>query len=142
MSARQALQRNIVTTRRSISLIDVETARRHAGRLSDRLTAAFGSQNIFMDVEAIAPGLDFAASIVQEIRYADVFLVLIGPEWSTLEDADGRRLIDSPSDFIRLEVGTALASGKPVIPVLIMCLKYPSNALDQNLYVAPKRFMS
>jgi hypothetical protein len=99
--------------------------RSDAGRLYDRLTAAFGSQNIFIDVVAIAPGSDFADSIVQEIRYADVVLVLIGPEWSTLKDPHGRRRIDDPRDFIGLEVATALASDKPVIPVLINNARMP-----------------
>ena len=31
----------------------------YAGRIYDRLAAAFSTQNIFMDIDTIEPGMDF-----------------------------------------------------------------------------------
>jgi hypothetical protein len=50
-----------------------------AGRLFDRLEARFGTGNVFMDVDSIEPGLDFA----EAIGACDVLLALIGPTGST-----------------------------------------------------------
>jgi TIR domain len=90
-----------------------------AGRISDRLSASFGSQNVFVDIDTIAPGADFAASITEEVRLADVFLVLIGPNWANARTADGARRIEDPDDFVRREVESAIGLKKPVIPVLL-----------------------
>jgi hypothetical protein len=89
-----------------------------AGRLSDILSEAFGAENMFMDVETIAPGTDFVAAIRQEIQFVDVFLVLIGPQWLARNE-EGRRRIDDPDDVINLEIRFAFEAGKPVIPILL-----------------------
>ncbi len=45
-------------------------------------------------------------------------LVIIGPRW--LDDYDdGKRRLDNPNDFVRLEIAKALQSDKRVIPVLV-----------------------
>jgi hypothetical protein len=40
-----------------------EDSQHAAGRLVDRLTQSFGKDRIFMDVDAIEPGLDFVEVI-------------------------------------------------------------------------------
>jgi hypothetical protein len=96
-----------------------------AGRLFDRLSQSFESQNIFIDVDAIAPGVDFAAAIKQEVQFADVFLVLIGAMWTRASDDHGRPRIQNPEDFVRLEIEAAIASQKPIIPVLVGGARVP-----------------
>jgi hypothetical protein len=98
-----------------------------AGRLSDSLALSFGSQNVFVDVLAIAPGANFVESIAQEVRVADVVLVLIGPSWLTATDKMGRRRLDNPQDFVRLEIEFALRSKKPIIPVLVEGARMPNT---------------
>jgi hypothetical protein len=44
-------------------------------------------------------------------------IVVIGPNW--LAEDGGRRRIDAPADWVRMEIELALAAGKPVIPVLL-----------------------
>jgi hypothetical protein len=53
-------------------------------------------------------------------------LVVIGPQWLSATDAQGRRRITDPSDFIRSEIAAALAEGKPVVPVLVGGAHMPS----------------
>jgi hypothetical protein len=89
------------------------------GRLFDRLAAHFGSGSIFMDVDAIPLGADFAAILTQEIRQCDLVLAIIGNRWLDATSGDGRRRLDNPNDYLRLEIESALALGIPVVPVLV-----------------------
>jgi hypothetical protein len=89
-----------------------------AGRLYDRLVDRFGP-TIFMDVSSIEIGQDFADAIKQAVASSQVILVLIGNEWNTLVDHEGRRQLDNPNDWIRLELEAALKHDLHIIPVLI-----------------------
>jgi hypothetical protein len=101
----------------------------HAGRLSDGLSARFGPESVFMDLDAIAPGTDFEAKIRDEVSACDVVLVLIGDQWSTVSSQDGRRRIDDPGDYVRQEVAAALArDGLTVVPVLVEGARMPAPA--------------
>ncbi len=90
----------------------------YAGRLYDRLSALFPGA-VFMDVPGIAPGEDFAAKIEQAVRSSSVLLVLIGKQWITAIDKQGRRRLDDPDDFVRREILAALAAGIRVVPVIV-----------------------
>lgn len=90
-----------------------------AGRLFDVLVARFGASNVFQDVSSASPGFDFADRVEQAIATSDAVLVVIGPSWLDSTTADGRRRIDQPDDFVRHELTSALASGMPVVPVLV-----------------------
>lgn len=91
----------------------------HAGRLYDRLVAHYGRDAVFMDIDTIRPGEDFVAAIERALGRAGAVLVLIGPRWAEFTDSAGRRRLDDPGDFVRLEVATALGAGARVIPVLV-----------------------
>src|SRR5215216_2926266 len=90
-----------------------------AGRLYDRLAARFGDDQIFMVVDTIALGVDFAEVIAQAVSSCEVLLAVIGPRWLTATDADGRRRLDDPDDFVRLEIAAALERDIRVIPILV-----------------------
>lgn len=89
-----------------------------AGRLADTLEVAFGSGSVFRDVDDIRPGEDFVHAIESHLRSVDAVLVMIGPTWLAA-GADQRRRLDAEDDFVRLEIQAALASGKPLIPLLV-----------------------
>lgn len=91
----------------------------YAGRLYDRLAAHFGAERVFMDVEGIEPGLDFVDAIEEAVSSCRVLIAVIGDEWTSSVDAAGRRRLDDPNDFIRLETGAALKRGIRVVPVLV-----------------------
>ena len=90
-----------------------------AGRLSDRLIDRFGAEQVFIDVEAIEPGADFAEAISRAVDACVVLLAVIGPGWLLAADERGERRLDDPDDLVRLEIGTALAREVRVIPVLV-----------------------
>jgi hypothetical protein len=89
-----------------------------AGRLADRLVDRFGAERVFIDVDAIEPGMDFVEALTRAVAACEVLVAVIGPRWLTAADEQGRRL-DDPYDWVRVEVGTALARGVRVIPVLV-----------------------
>jgi hypothetical protein len=89
-----------------------------SGRLFDVLAAKYGPRNVFQDVTSAAPGRDFVAALDSAIAGSDAVLVVIGPQWLS-RTTDGVRRIDQPDDFVRIEVGEALAADIAVVPVLV-----------------------
>lgn len=100
----------------------------HAGRLRDALEAVLGPDQVFQDVTSLAPGEHFADAIRESIESSDVVLVVIGRHWADAADAAGDRRLDDPTDVVRLEVETALASGRRTVPVLVDGATLPSAA--------------
>jgi hypothetical protein len=92
----------------------------YVGRICDRLESAFGSEHVFMDVEDIAPGADFAEAIDKTVGSCDVLLAIIGPRW--VELLKGPR---GDLDFVVYEIAVALNRGVTVIPVLVGGAKMP-----------------
>ena len=90
-----------------------------AGRLYDRLAARYGRETVFMDVDTIDLGVDFAEVIDQSLARCQVMIVVIGREWLGVVDEDGERRLDNPDDYVRLEIEKALHSSTRVIPVLV-----------------------
>jgi hypothetical protein len=92
----------------------------YAGRLFDYLSAHFGAQNVFMDIDTIEPGEDFRKVVSKAVGSCDVVLVMIGKQWLGMADTQGRRRLDDPRDFVRMEIGAALINQRVrVIPVLV-----------------------
>lgn len=98
------------------------------GRLADRLQQVLGRDApVFYDIDSIRPGEDFADVITETLARVDVTLVMIGPQWTTLADAEGRRRLDDPGDLVRLEVEESLRSATTtVVPVLVDGAAMPS----------------
>ena len=72
-----------------------------------------------MDLDSIEAGLDFGEVIGEAVDSCAVLVALIGRQWLTLADEEGRRRLDNPDDFVRFEVRAALERGVRVIPVLV-----------------------
>jgi hypothetical protein len=60
-----------------------------AGRLYDHLAKSFSGRDLFIDVDAIKPGLDFVKQLNTQVSQCDVLLALIGPHWLKAEDEQG-----------------------------------------------------
>jgi TPR repeat protein len=86
--------------------------------------------HVFMDVDTILPGANFRKILRDWVNQCEVLLALIGPGWIDASDpkTKGRRL-DNPSDFVRIEIGEALARDVPVVPVLIDGTPMPDISL-------------
>ncbi|MBX3606758.1 MAG: toll/interleukin-1 receptor domain-containing protein [Piscinibacter sp.] len=98
------------------------------GRLADRLEEHFGPARVFHDHESILAGDDFAEAIHRAINVSTVVLAIIGPDWLDARDAQGARRLDDRSDFVRLEIESALEAGVAVVPVLVEGAAMPTAA--------------
>jgi hypothetical protein len=121
-----------------------------AGWLYDRLAERFGDGQVFKDVDSIELGDDFIEAIVTAVDACDVLLALIGDRWLTITGTDGKRRLDDPEDFVRLEIEAAMTRGVRVIPILVAGARMP-DAVDlppslamlvrrQALELSPNRF--
>jgi len=95
-----------------------------AGWLYDRLANRYGGQ-VFKDVDSIQLGDDFVEVITRAVGSCDVLLALIGDRWLTTTDPDGRRRLEDPDDFVRLEIEAALTRNVRVIPILVEGARLP-----------------
>ena len=128
----------------------------YARILKEKLSGHFPAAQVFMDLDSIEAGVDFAEVIGQAVRSCAVLVALIGPQWATLTDEprsalftaeQGRRRLDNPHDYVRFELQTALERDMRVIPLLVDGAKPPRpeqlpeplrklarlNALELNL---------
>jgi len=96
-----------------------------AGWLFDLLASHFGRGQVFKDVDSIELGDDFGEVINTAVASCDVLLALIGDRWLTITDQDGRRRLDNPDDFVRLEIEAALTRNIRVIPILVEGARMP-----------------
>ena len=94
-----------------------------AGRLLDRLTQAFGRENLFVDFGDIPTGIDFELHLNNWVAACQVFVTIIGPNW--LKDKAGQRRLRHPRDFAAIEISAALARNIGVIPVLVDGARMP-----------------
>lgn len=96
-----------------------------AGRLYDRLVGRFGASGVFMDVDSIELGLDFVQVIDRFLAQCQVVVVVIGRNWLDVRDTAGRRRLDNPNDYVRLEIESALRREVRVIPILVEGAQVP-----------------
>jgi TIR domain len=90
-----------------------------ARALAQDLANVFGADNVFLDI-SLSGGSTWPARLRDELANAPVVLALIGPDWLRSTDEWNRRRIDSPTDWVRQEIETALADpSKLLIPVLL-----------------------
>ena len=97
------------------------------GRLHDRLTAVYGKDAVFMDIDSVPFGVDFVDHINEQLTACAVMLVVIGRSWATATDGKGRRRLDQPDDLVRTEVAEALRRKIPVVPVLVQNAAMPAS---------------
>jgi len=106
----------------------------HAGRVYDRLQHEFGRDVLFIDVDNLPLGKNFARILSEEVSKCDVLLAIIGPNWLNARDEEGSRRLDNPHDFVRIEIAAALQRDIPVIPILLEGAKVPKpEQLPDNL---------
>jgi hypothetical protein len=121
-----------------------------AAWLYERLADRFGSGQVFKDVDSIELGDDFVEVITRAVGFCDVLLAVIGDGWLTITDEHGRRCLDDPNDFVRLEIEAALTRKVRVIPILVDGARMPRRdelpdslaklVRRQALELSPSRF--
>jgi hypothetical protein len=95
----------------------------YAGWLSDSLRGVYGKESVFIDVH-IPGGSEFPSAIARAVCACDVVIALIGASW--LRSSAGVARLEDPKDFLRLELTSALAGKRHIIPVLLDHASLPS----------------
>jgi len=96
-----------------------------AGRLYDRLLDVYGSDRVFMDIDSVPLGIDFVDHVTTQISRCSVVIVMIGRQWLSIRDRQGRTRLEAEDDLVRVEVAAALRQKIPVIPVLVQDAEMP-----------------
>jgi uncharacterized membrane protein HdeD (DUF308 family) len=99
-----------------------------------RFAEHFGKENVFMDIDSIALGVDYRIPIAEALARSDVVAVVIGPKWSGQREGGKPRLFDS-NDPVRHEIAAALSAERIlVIPLLVDGATMPGEEdLPENL---------
>ncbi len=105
-----------------------EDSHSYGALLYTELCRHFGTERVFLDSESIPAGADFAEQLLDRVRGCRVLLAVIGRRWHASVDAEGRRRIEDPHDWIRRELVEAFAAGVRVIPVLTDGASMPAEA--------------
>ena len=87
---------------------------------------------IFRDTR-LPVGQQWPNEIQEELKAADIVMVLIGPGWLGAKDQFERRRIDQPDDWVRKEIELALHGAKSVIPIAFEESLPPREALPQSI---------
>ncbi|MBB5807945.1 hypothetical protein F4560_007713 [Saccharothrix ecbatanensis] len=88
--------------------------------LADRLAAHFGPDQVFVD-HHMQSGIRYPDELRARLKAADVLVAVIHPGWVDTFDRE-------PPDWVRWEIGTALADGKEVVPLLLADTPPPGRA--------------
>ena len=88
-----------------------------ADRIYDRLVKQFGREAVFSDLDLILSGQDFPKIISSGAVRCDVLLAVIGQNWASATDERGQKELESPQDYVRREIETALQMGIRIIPL-------------------------
>jgi hypothetical protein len=111
-----------------------EDSAAYAGRIQDLLQRAFGRDLLFMDVDNVPLGVNFAKVLHDKIAKCEVLLAVIGHNWLSAQGDEGKRRLDNPDDFVRIEIATALRRNILVIPILLDGATIPkANELPEEL---------
>ena len=87
-----------------------------ADRIYEQLSERF---DVVFDVDTIPPGLDYRKHLTEAVAECEVLVALIGNFWLDIENDEGVRRLDDPTDWVRIEIKAALDRDIPVIPVLV-----------------------
>jgi hypothetical protein len=97
-----------------------EDAAAYAGWLFHTLKSHFGEDQLFRDIDNIAPGDRFPAVIEEAVASCNVMIALIGERWLAVTDDDRRPRLQNPTDYVRRELIAGLRREELlVIPVLL-----------------------
>lgn len=109
-----------------------------AGRIADRIREVAQVNHVFIDVDGIEPGADFASKIRTALADSTVCIVLIGPHWRGVREQGGTARIVEDRDFVRQETAAALASERKILPVLVNGASMPqAEELPEDLHRLP-----
>jgi len=105
-----------------------------SSRIYDWLASRLPEDSVFIDVDSIQAGTDFREALAKTLDQTGVMLAVVGQKWLDVTDKSGRRRLDNPEDFVRIEIETAMQRRIPVVPILVQGAEMPSaHQLPESL---------
>jgi hypothetical protein len=105
-----------------------DDARWQAREIYRALKQVLPSDHVFMDIDSIPIGADFVEFLESWVERCDIMLALIGVGWAEgIDPTTGRRRLENPDDFVRIEVRKGLSRGIPVVPILLDGATIPNS---------------
>jgi hypothetical protein len=104
----------------------------YTGRLYDRLVSEFGKEAVVKDVDSIPLGTDFRSHLNLVMGQCQAVLAVVRAGWLDVRHENGTRRLESRDDFVRIELGAALARGVPPIPVLGTLLAWRGSCCEER----------
>jgi TIR domain len=89
-----------------------------AMRVRDVMALHFGKNSVFTDIDSIPLGVDFLEYIERQLSACDALIAIVGPHWVDAGKGRGQG-VHLETDFVRIEVESALKRKIPVIPALV-----------------------
>jgi TIR domain len=99
-----------------------------AGRMAQFLDAIPAVDEVFLDVDGIAPGENFERKIQDTLAQVSHAFVLIGPQWAGPVGAGGKTRLFDDEDMVRRELRLALGSQAKLVPILLDDTRMPRPA--------------
>lgn len=96
-----------------------------AAFLDDKFKRRFGADRVFRDATSLEPGHDFRHELRRRLERCTVLVVIIGPSWLTSRDDSGRRRLDNPADYVRMEIEESLKRTIRVLPITLNDVRLP-----------------
>ncbi len=94
------------------------------GHIVDRLEQRYGKGCVFWDIDSIPYGVDFRQQRRNLLDRCDVLVAIVGSRWNAADES-GAYPITDPTDWVRIEIETALSKNIPVIPVIVDRARMP-----------------
>ena len=99
-----------------------------ADLVASDLQGIFGEDRVFLDVDGIHAGDEFAVDLEKQLQRATVLIVMIGQGWLLAQDAAGNRRLSDADDWVRREIRTGLQKQNcTVVPVLVDNAELPDR---------------
>lgn len=112
----------------------------YARQIYEKLSASFGSERVFYDIDTIEAGADFIEVIESTIDRSGLMVVVIDPTWVSAANPDGSLRLHDEDDPVRLEVSRGLVRDITVLPVLVGGARMPrAEELPANLQALVRR---
>jgi hypothetical protein len=92
----------------------------HVLKLFSTLSDKYTRQRVFLDTGQLAVGERWPDAIDKALNSSIIFFCAIGAKWNS-------RDLHEPGDYVRREISTALARGKPVVPLLFDGARLPAR---------------
>src|SRR4051812_19215782 len=84
--------------------------------LYHRLIARYGPGTVFVDFNDIPAGDPWPDALRSELEKRSVVLAVVGSRWGEVRFTSGKKKnklrLDDPNDWVRVEICTAIRSGK------------------------------